>query len=590
MTNFKINNTFEPVLGASIDYLRYFGIKEVDSFLYKPKPSDYESPWKLDNMQQMIDALHDGFINKKHFFLQVDSDTDGMISSAIFYNYFTTLYPNANITYRVHEGKEHGVILDTIPVWTDIVVIPDAGSNQLDEHEVMSNEGRTVLIMDHHNVTRSMAFDNVIIVNNQTSPNFKNKDLSGAGVVFKVIQAYDEVYGKKILYKRYEDLAALGIVADCMDSKNLDNNAIIRNGLSVIYNNLFKALIDHQKDNPGWKGKDGSPCKIDVAFYIAPLINGVIRSGTLEEKTQFFEGFINCGSEDIITSMSRGRLREETLYQYLARTAYNLKNRQNTAKEKALLALQQEVEDKGLNKNKVIIIRTDKIEVPQNITGLAAMDISKIYNKPTLILRPVKENGKTYYRGSGRAPQVEGFYDFQHTLLASGLMDYCEGHDNAFGASVLVENLAPLTAWLNDYLKDIDFTPYEVVDCEMTDEKWSAACLKEFGEMYRVYGNGIPEPKFFFNFNIRPSDARVIGTDSTSLRIQYKGITFVTFKNAELIKQFNEISSFCNKNGLKINVQIAGAPSINEWQGYKNVQIQSRQIEIGISNKKSSLF
>lgn len=248
---FKLNNTFKPVLGASIDYLHYFGIKEVDSFLYKPKPSDYESPWKLDNMQEMIDALHQGFMNKKHFFLQVDSDTDGMTSSAIFYNYFTTLYPEANITYRVHEGKEHGVILDTIPVWTDIVVVPDAGSNQLDEHEVMSNQGRTVLIMDHHNVTRSQEFNNVIIVNNQTSPNFKNKDLSGAGVVFKVIQAYDEVYGKKILYKRYEDLAALGIVADCMDSRNLDNNAIIRNGLSVIYNNLFKALIDHQKDNPG---------------------------------------------------------------------------------------------------------------------------------------------------------------------------------------------------------------------------------------------------------------------------------------------------------------------------------------------------
>lgn len=561
---FKNNHTFEPVVGASIDYLHYFGIKDVDSFLYKPKPSDYESPWKLDYMQEMIDALHDGFINDKHFFLQVDSDCDGMTSAAIFYNYFTTLYPTANIAYRVHEGKEHGIILDTIPVITDIVVIPDAGSNQLDEHEVMSNQGRTVLVMDHHNVTRSAEFENVIIVNNQTSQNFKNKDLSGAGVVFKVIQAYDEKYGRKILYKRYEDLAALGIVADCMDSRTLDNNAIIRNGLSVIHNNLLKALIDHQMKNPGWKGKDGSPSKIDIAFYIAPLVNGVIRSGSLEEKTQFFEGFINCGSEDVIQSMSKGRLREESLYEYLARTAYNLKNRQNTQKEKALLALRKEVEDKGLNNNKVIIIKTDKIEVPQNITGLAAMDISKTYNRPTLILRPVKEDDKLFYRGSGRAPQVEGFYDFQHTLLASGLMDYCEGHDNAFGASVLVENIEPLTAWLNDYLKDIDFTPYDIIDCEMTDERWSAACLKEFGEMFRTYGNGIPEPTFYFDFNIRPSDARTMGKDGTSLRIQYKGVSFIAFKNEELVKKFNEISGFCGRNGLKINVKVVGSPSINE--------------------------
>ena len=78
-------------------------------------------------MQRMIDSLHKGFEEGKHFFLQVDSDTDGMTSAAIFYNYFTTLYPMADITYRVHDGKEHGLILDTVPIITDIIVIPDAG-------------------------------------------------------------------------------------------------------------------------------------------------------------------------------------------------------------------------------------------------------------------------------------------------------------------------------------------------------------------------------------------------------------------------------------------------------------------------------
>lgn len=518
------------------------------------------------------------------------SDADGYTSAAIFYNYFTTLYPMANIVYRVHEGKEHGLILDTVPVDTDVIVIPDAGSNNLDEQEILSNQGRTVLIMDHHNITRSAKFNNVIIVNNQTSSSFNNKDLSGAGVVYKVIQAYDEVYGRRILYKRFEDLAALGIIADCMDSRNLDNNAIIRNGLSVIHNNLFKALVEHQCSNPGWKAKDGSPSKIDIAFYIAPLINGIIRSGTVEEKTQFFEGFINQGSEDIITSISKGRLREETLYQYLARIAYNLKNKQNREKEKALEAIHKAIADKGLDKNKVIIIKTDKIDLPQNITGLAAMDICKTYNKPTLILRPVNINGTIYYRGSGRAGKVEGFTDFQHTLLGSGLMDFCEGHDNAFGASVTADNLPKLVEWLNTTLAAVDFTPFDIVDCEMTDEKWSAACLKEFGEMFRVYGNGIPEPSFYFDFNVRPSDCRVMGKDANSLRIQYKGITFIAFKDSELVAKFNSLAEFSERNNCKINVKVIGAPSINEWMGYRNVQIQSRQIELELSAKRLSLF
>lgn len=69
---FRNNHTFEPKMGASIDYLNSFGVEAVESFLYKPKPSDYESAWKLDNMQKMIDALHEGFESGKKFFLQVD--------------------------------------------------------------------------------------------------------------------------------------------------------------------------------------------------------------------------------------------------------------------------------------------------------------------------------------------------------------------------------------------------------------------------------------------------------------------------------------------------------------------------------------
>ena len=511
-----------------------------------------------------------------------------MTSSAIFYNYFTTLYPMANIDFRVHDGKEHGVILDTIPVWTDIVVIPDAGSNQLDEQEVMSNEGRTVLIMDHHNVTRRADFDNVVIVNNQTSINFKNKDLSGAGVVYKIIQAYDEKYGRRILYKRFEDLAALGIVSDCMDVRSLDNNAIIMNGFSSVNNRLFKALIEQQIKNPGWIGKDGIPTKIDVAFYIAPLINAVIRSGTLEEKTHFFEGFINCGSEDVIQSISRGRLREETLYQFLARTAYNLRNRQNTRKTEALESICNEIDKKGLDSNKVIIVKTDNLDIPLNITGLAAMEVVNLYKKPTLLLRPVKEGGKIYYRGSGRGTKSEGFYNFQETLLESGLMHYCEGHDMAFGASIEESKIDDLIKYLNTKLSNVNFVDENEVDCSMNEKNWNPLVLKEFGEMLHVFGQGLPQPKFHFKIQVRPSDFKILGEKQDSLKLMYKGVSLVALKRKELVEAFSDLESLNSKN--KIEVEVIGSPEINEYMGYKNIQVKVKQMEMKLSEQKSSLF
>ena len=481
----------------------------------------------------------------------------------------------------IHESVRDSPTLEEIPV---------RKSNQLDEQEVMSNEGRIVLVMDHHNVTRRQDFNNVIIVNNQTSLNFKNKDLSGAGVVYKIIQAYDEKYGKRILYKRFEDLAALGIVSDCMDVRNLDNNAIIINGFNNVNNRLFKALIEQQMRNPGWIGKEGIPTKIDVAFYIAPLINAVIRSGTLEEKTHFFEGFINTSSEDIIQSISRGRLREETLYQFLARTAYNLRNRQNTRKTEALENICKEIDQKGLHYNKVIIVKTDNLDIPLNITGLAAMEVVNIYKKPTLLLRPVKEDGKTYYRGSGRGTKSEGFYNFQEVLLNSGLMLYCEGHDMAFGASIEERHLDDLIKYLNTTLSNVDFADENEVDCCLSESNWSPLVLKEFGEILHVFGQGLPQPKFYFKAQVRPSDFKIQGERQNALKLMYKGVALVALNRKDLVEQFIEIEKVATEQKKKIEVEVIGCSEINEFMGYKNIQIKIKQMELRLSEVKSSLF
>lgn len=584
--NYKNNNTFEPIPGASVRYLESLGITKVDSFLYKPRPSDYENPWNLDNIERLVDELHEGFTTNKNFFLQVDSDTDGITSSAIFYSYFKDLYPNVNIEWRVHEGKEHGVIVKTVPCYTDIVILPDSGSNQIDEMEELTNIGKKILIMDHHIVNHESNFKDVIIVNNQVSDRFHNKNLSGAGVVFKVIQAYDEKYNNNsLLYKKYEDLAALGIIADCMDTRSLDNNAIIKNGLANINNEMLRALLLQQdyKINCNLKS---SPNKIDIAFYVAPLINAVIRSGTIKEKEDFFKGFITKGCEDVITTFWRGEERKESLYQYLARSAYNLRNRQNNQKEKSLETIYNIIEKNNLNKNKVLILKIDASDVPQNITGLVAMEVQKHYNKPTLVLRPVLDGEYIYYRGSGRASAVEGFNNFMEILLESNLMDYVEGHDNAFGASVLESNIEALTDFLNERLANVDFCEYNEVDCCIDDRNWNNIVLKEFGEMVDVFGYGIPQPKFHFDFQVKSSDFRVQGSRGDSLKIQYKGVVFVAFLNKELVNKYMDLNEKCLRYNKEIKVELIGRSQINEYKGFKNINIMIDNIELSLAEPK----
>ena len=192
MVKYKLKDPcVDPNSGTPLeDYLHLLGIKKVDSFLGVPDRTDELAPNLLINVDKCVQKLYAGFTRGAKFFLQVDSDVDGYTSASIFYQFFKKQFPGANIVWHLHEGKEHGVLLEDIPEDCDYVIIPDAGSMQLEEQRILAEQGKIVIIMDHHTVTASYVHSNVIIVNNQCSPLFPNKALSGAGVTFKIIQLY----------------------------------------------------------------------------------------------------------------------------------------------------------------------------------------------------------------------------------------------------------------------------------------------------------------------------------------------------------------------------------------------------------------
>ncbi|MBD5016511.1 single-stranded-DNA-specific exonuclease RecJ, partial [Xanthomonas citri pv. citri] len=76
----------------------------------------------------------------------------------------------------------------------DLVIIPDAGSSQFEEHEALNKRGTEIIVIDHHECER--VSEHAIVVNNQLSPNYSNKTLTGAGMAYKFCQAIDEKLNK----------------------------------------------------------------------------------------------------------------------------------------------------------------------------------------------------------------------------------------------------------------------------------------------------------------------------------------------------------------------------------------------------------
>jgi len=512
-------------------------------------------------------------LERKQFFLQVDSDADGVTSSAIFYNYFRTIFPECKIYYRLHDGKEHGIIIDTIPVETDIVIIPDAGSNQIDELEQISNTGRTVLIIDHHLSDITIDLPNVHLVNNQLSPRFKNKNLSGAGMVYKVIEAYSEKFHDGETHKKFMDLAAVGVISDMMDTRSLDNNYIIKNGLKQIYNRFLQSLLDKQ----GYSvSSTTSPNKVDIAFYITPLINGVIRIGSVEEKEMMFSAFTKTDSNQTFERTYKGETITENLFDYVARLCINLKSSQDRQKMKSIESLMTRVRKEKLHENQVIVLRTGREEVSQNITGLVAMEMLKRYKKPILVLRPRVENGIEYYAGSGRGKETEGFDSFRDLIHRTGLADFAEGHDMAFGTQFESSKLNQFIDKANDLLADVDFNvDFAEVDY-VFDKGINKMMLKDFAEVEDIYGNGIPQPKFVFHIVLGndKSNYQVIGKNSDTLKFEYKGVDFLQFKAEDTIEALH------NTESALVELVIIGRSQYSSYQGEKRLQITIDNAEV----------
>jgi single-stranded-DNA-specific exonuclease len=575
--NYKLKETPLNLDSSNIieDYLRSLGIEKIESFLSEPSIYDEETYEDLERIQNLVDALHEGFTSNQKFFMQIDSDVDGFTSASIFYRYFKDLYPAAEIKCRVHNGKEHGIVMNSIPQDAKYIIIPDAGSNQIEEQKELVRKGKKVLVIDHHLVDVYEEVPGAIVVNNQLSTKFKNKFLSGAGMVYKVIQCYSKKYGDNKHHKEYIDLVALGLISDMMDTRDLDNNYLISVGLKNIKNPMFKALLIKQSYSVS---SVDIPNKIDVAFYITPLINAVIRVGTIEQNEQLFQGFTEYDHTETYEKQYKGNVSSETFYEMLARMAYNIRNQQNKEKEKSMEFIHEVIKQDNLDKNMVVTVissQNDQVKVPKTMTGLVAMDIVKNYKKPAMLLRPRTIEGENYFYGSARANVRPGFKSFREVLQQSGLIHFAEGHDMAFGVGVREDDLEKLTAYLNDKLKDIDFGTEEIeVDAILRGKRISHDVLKDFARYSYLYGMGIPQPKFAFEIFITRDMVNIIGKERNTIKFNYNNIEFIKFGARDIIAElFQEGEDGFVDINPKLRVKIIGRSQYNEFNGTKTLQI-----------------
>ena len=549
------------------------GVTDIQEFL-DPSIQQLNSPELFDNITEGA-ALLTEILQKPNskILVVVDCDVDGFTSAAIIYQYIKLIEPNQSISYILHEHKQHGLqdhyetLLNNDVIY-DLIILPDSSSNDHEYHEGLGARGTKFLILDHHEIDKNQKISQyACLINNQTSERYPNKDLTGAGVTWQFCRYYGTLIEGDKYYADLIDLAALGICGDMGSVLSLENRFIMKNGFNNIQNYFFQSAIDKQSYS-----MNGAVNPTTVAFYIVPMMNALIRVGTMEEKERLFLGLIDGHRQVPCHKRGAAGTTEEVAIESL-RECTNAKSKQNRIVDQMVAKLEQKIFKHDLLENKILFIRLeDDDEFPSEINGLLAMKLAARFKHPTIVAR-LNEEG--YDRGSIRNVSDCELTDLKAFLNESGYFEYVQGHANAAGASILDKDLRAFHEYANEELQDINFNEgaYDVNFERIPEDRDLEDLITELASYPELWGQRNPEPLIYVkNIYVKPEQISVMGANKDTVKITINGIAYMKFKATAMIDELRH----CNE----IKMNIVGKANLNNWMGNITPQIFIENYEI----------
>lgn len=560
------NNLLAPIETV----LKNRGIEDIQSFLHTSE-KDIIHWSKLRNIEKAVDCLLDHIQKGSKIFVQADSDSDGANSTAILINYIRHVFKNVNLQWRIHEGKQHGVIVEEVPNDVQLVLIPDAGSNQYKEHKKLKDRGIDVIVLDHHECEKESEY--AIVVNNQLSPEYPNKSFSGAGIVYKFCKALDNRLNISHA-DHYLDLVSIGNISDMMDLRSLETRYYVLKGLKQINNSLIKALIEKQSFS-----MKGVVNIVSCQFYVIPLINACIRSGNLQEKLQMMNAFLE--SKELIYYKRKNE--HEPIQVATARMLTNIKARQGRIRDKGVEAIEERIKERSLLDNKILIINISDI-LDKNLTGLVANSLTRKYKRPALLLRYDEKSGT--FGGSGRGYEKGAIKDLRQFLQGTDQFIFVEGHSNAHGVSIEAEKLIKVNEIINEKLKDVEIdVDIHDVDFIIPAKQFKESFINELTKHRDIWGFKVEEPIIAIkDIEVNKDEVYINGSKKNTLKFTYKGIDFIKFFSSE-----EEWESIVNK-GDRLVIDVVGKCSMNEYNGERKPQVVMEDLEVVDVKKKEFVF
>jgi single-stranded-DNA-specific exonuclease len=525
---------------------------------------------KLDNINSAVELFNKHFQCKNKIGIIPDPDVDGQCSASEVYSYIKRMDGEYPITILYHQNtKAHGLDDITVPDDIKLLIVPDAGTNDYIQCRELKERGIDVLILDHHEQEDENSY--ALIVNNQCSHHYKNKQLCGGGIVYKWMKALDDFYWNDFA-DDYLDLVAFSNISDVMDLREFETRYLVNCGLLNINNKFLQALIKAQDYS-----MNGKINIHNVQWYLTPVVNAMLRIGSNDEKELLFRAFIEQDEyfeyKKRATKDKPAETIRESIYDRAARLCKNAKSRQDKMKEKGVKAISEVVDNLPIDDKVIMVDVSDLLD--SGLTGVVAIKIAEQYNKPCILLKKHfdKKTKTTVFGGSARNIDNSPIDSFKDIVNSTGFVNG-KGHANAFGIVDLpVDDKEKAINMMNSILRNIEYDSTYRVDFILDINHVTIPLIIKLSQFEDIICQGIDEPMLAIeNISLTRDCFEVFGKNEDTISFMVNDIKYIQFKCKEGNQLYDFLQNAWDDND-SITFNIVGKPSINEYNGIRTPQI-----------------
>lgn len=459
---------------------RGFAEPECARRFLRPGIDDLLDPFLLAGMDAAASRLKLAIDRKETVLLYGDYDVDGTSSVVILTKAIELAGGKArfHIPHRLKEGygMRSDVIDQAVAEGVSLVISVDTGIRASAVVKHARELNLDVIITDHHLPEEELPPALAVLNPNRPDCPYPDKNLCGAGVAFKLVQALlRKLDWPRERVRRIEEsflkIVALATVADVVPLQG-ENRIIVKHGLAG-----FRTLR-----NPGLKAlmavsgfQDGdTPSAGQVAFRVAPRINAAGRMAHAEDVINLF------------LTPDAGRAKE------IAERLHGLnQERQQTEAEIVALIL-EECERTPVRDDQAALVFCGRLW-HRGVLGIVASRLVERFCRPVLVLSD--EDGEA--QGSGRS--IAPFHLLDALESMKDLFRRFGGHRMAAGlamdAARLTEFRDRLNAYAGGLLTAEDFRPHREVDAEILLNEVNDISIGEILAL-APFGAGNPSPQF----------------------------------------------------------------------------------------------